>query len=40
MLRVRFAPSPTGSLRIALEALGRKTCLHRMEQAIGKLKTS
>jgi len=40
MLRVRFAPSPTGSLRIALEALGRKTCLHRMEQAIGKLKRS
>jgi hypothetical protein len=35
MLRVRFAPSPTG-----LEPLGRETCLRRMEQAIGKLKTS
>jgi hypothetical protein len=35
MLRVRFAPSP----HIGLEALGRETCLRRIEQAIGKLKT-
>jgi glutamyl/glutaminyl-tRNA synthetase len=40
MLRVRFAPSPTGLLHIGLEALGRETCLRRIEQAIGKLKTS
>src|SRR5208283_2399568 len=35
MLRVRFAPFPIG-----LEPLGRETCLRRMAQAIGKLKTS
>ena len=40
MLRVRFAPSPTGLLHIGSEALGRETCLRRIEQAIGKLKTS
>ena len=40
MLRVRFAPSPTGLLHIGLEALGRETCLRRILQAIGKLKTS
>ena len=40
MLRVRFAPSPTGFLHIGSEALGRETCLRRIGQAIGKLKTS
>ncbi len=40
MLRVRFAPSPTGFLRIGSEALGRETCLRRIDQAVGKLKTS
>ena len=40
MLRVRFAPSPTGLSHVGLEALDRETCLRRMEQAIGKLKTS
>src|ERR1035438_10345830 len=40
MLRVRFAPSPTGLSHIGLEALGRETCLRRIRQAIGKLKTS
>jgi hypothetical protein len=40
MLRVRFAPSPTGLFHIGLEAPGRETCPRRIEQAIGKLKTS
>jgi hypothetical protein len=40
MLSVRFAPSPTGLLHIGLEALGRATCLRRIEHAIRKLKTS
>jgi hypothetical protein len=35
MLRVRFALSPIG-----LEPLGRETCLRRIAQVIGKLKTS
>jgi hypothetical protein len=40
MLRVRFAPSPTGLLLVGSEALSRETCLRRTPQAIGKLKTS
>ena len=40
MLRVRFAPSPTGLFHIGSEALGRETCLRCVQQAIGKLKTS
>ncbi|MGD0869348.1 MAG: hypothetical protein ABSB88_07355 [Bryobacteraceae bacterium] len=40
MLRVRFAPCPTGFSHIGSEALGRETCLRRIGQAIGKLKTS
>jgi len=40
MPRVRFAPSPAGFLHVGSEALGRETCLRRIDQAIGKLKTS
>ena len=40
MLRVRFAPSPTGLLHMGLEVLGRETCLRCVQPAIGKLKTS